>query len=110
VSPGDVEFVQVVASMVVCPLAVGAIVLVDERRLRGPQLTRAWPPVSRDAAIFGAWQFGALYGCLLLVVHFTKTRWSLVGVLLGALWAAILLGVDIGSILLAGAVIDWLGL
>jgi hypothetical protein len=105
-----VEFVQVVASMVVSPATAAAIVVFDEHRLPAPRLARAWPPVSRDAAIFGTWLFGALYGCALLVVHFTRTRWSALGLGLGVLWAAILLGVDVGSMVLAEAVIGWLGL
>jgi hypothetical protein len=96
--------------MVVSPAVAAAIVVIDERRLQGPELARALTPASRDAAIFGTWLFGALYGCLLLLVHFTKTRWSLAGLGIGSLWVAVLLGVDFGSMILAGAIIDWLGL
>ncbi len=109
-SPGNVEFVQVVSSMAASTAAVAGIVVLDEKRLHGAQLERAWPPVSRNAAIFGAWLFGALYGCVLLVVHFTRTRMSALGIGLGVLAAALLLTVDIGSMILAGAVIEWLGL
>ena len=55
VSPGNVEFVQVVVLMTVVPGFVAAIVRLDERRLRGIRLERAWTPVTRDAAIFAPW-------------------------------------------------------
>jgi hypothetical protein len=110
VSPGNVEFVQVVTSMVVAPATAATIVMLDERRLRGHALARAWTPASRDAAIFGTWLFGAMYGCVALLVHFTKTRWSFAGFGIGSLWVAFLLAVDVGSMFLAAAVIDWLGL
>ena len=109
-SPGNVEFVQVVVSMIASPATVALIVRLDERRLRGPALDRSWPPQSRDAAIFGAWQFGTLYGCVALLVHFTRTRASAIGFGLGLLWGLVLLVVDVGSMLLADAGIEWLGL
>ena len=107
---GDVEFVQVLSSMIVSTATVAAIVVVDERRLGARELARAWPRASRDAAIFGAWLFGALFGCLLLFVHFARTRGLVVGIGLGLLWAAFLLAADLGTWSLAGAVIEWLGL
>ena len=109
-TPGNVEFVQVVVSMVVTPAAVALIVRIDEHRLRPAALERAWPPQSRDAAVFGAWQFGTIYGCLALLVHFTRTRASAIGFGLGLLWGLFLLAVDIGAMVLAEAGIDWLGL
>jgi len=110
VSPGNVEFVEVVVSMIVSPATVALVVRLDERRLKGPALDRAWPPQSRDAAVFGAWQFGTIYGCVALLVHFTRTRASALGLGLGVLWGAVLLAVDIGSMVLAGVAIDWLGM
>jgi len=109
-TPGDIEFVQVLSSMIVSTATVAAIVVVDERRLGAGARARAWPRVSRDAAIFGAWIFGALFGCLLLFVHFARTRGLLVGLGLGLLWTAVLLAVDLGTWSLVGAVADWLGL
>jgi hypothetical protein len=109
VSPGDAEFVEVVVSMVASTAAVATILVLDERRLRGAQCQRAWPAVSRDAAIFGAWNFGALYGCLVLIVHFTRTRASAVGLALGIAASVALLAVAVGSTLLAAAIIDWAG-
>jgi hypothetical protein len=107
-SPGDVELVQVVSSMFVTTATAATIVVVDERRLKAPELARAWPRSSRDAAIFGAWLFGALFGCLLLLVHFARTRARLAGVALGLFWAAILLGTDVGAWTLAAAAVDWI--
>ena len=109
-TPGNVEFVQVLSSMIVSTATVAAIVVVDERRLGASELGRAWPRASRDAAIFGAWLFGALFGCLLLLVHFARTRGLGAGIGLGLLWAAFLLAADFGTWSLAGAVVDWLGL
>jgi hypothetical protein len=106
----NVEFVQVLSSMIVSTATVAAIVVVDERRLGARELNRAWPRASRDAAIFGAWLFGALFGCLLLLVHFARTRGLVAGIGLGLLWAAFLLAADLGTWSLAGAVVDWLGL
>jgi hypothetical protein len=110
VSPGNLELVQVVTAMLVSPMGFAAIVLVDERRLKGPRLARAWLTVSRDATIFGASQFSVMYGCLGLIIHFTKTRWSLAGFGLGLLWAVALFGLYVSSIVLVTEAIDWLGL
>jgi len=107
-SPGNVEFVQVVASMFFTTAASAAIVIVDERRLRDPQRARAWPRPSRDAAIFGAWLFGALFGCLLLLVHFARTRGWPAGLALGVLWAALLLGADLAVSAGAATAVAWL--
>lgn len=109
-TPGNVEFVQVVSSMVVCTGGVAAIVRVDERRLRGPQLERAWPPQSRDAVVFGAFLFGILYGGPALLVHFVRTRWSPGGVGLGLFWMFALFAADLGAQILSAAAVDWLGL
>ncbi len=108
--PGNVELVQVVSSMVVCTGGVAAILRVDGRRLRGPQLDRAWPPQSRDAAVFGSFLFGILYGGPALLIHFVRTRWSLGGVGLGLFWMFALLAADLGAQLFSASVIDWLGL
>jgi hypothetical protein len=105
---GDIEFVQVLSSMIVSTATVAAIVVVDERRLGAGARARAWPRASRDAAIFGAWLFGALFGCLLIFVHFARTRGLLVGLGLGLLWAAFLLAADLGTASVVGAVADWL--
>jgi hypothetical protein len=110
VSPGNVEFVQVLALLVISPVGVATILRLDERRLRGQQLGRAWLTVTRDATVFGAWQFAPIYGCIGLIVHFTKTRWSLAGFGLGVLWAIALYAANVAAILAIPPVIDWLGL
>jgi hypothetical protein len=116
VSPGDVDFVQVITVMVVSPVAVATILHLDERRLRGEERALCWLPATRYATIFGASQVAPLYGCAGVVIHFTKTRWHrqgwgpVVGFLLGLLWAAAVLAVDVGSMALTAEVIDWLRL
>lgn len=66
----------------------------DLRRLGPERLSRAWP----DASI---WSAVAAFGPLSLVVHFARTRRSLLGFGLGIGWAAIAL--------LAGALVAELG-
>lgn len=64
--------------------------------------------MSRDAAIFNMWQFGPLL--LVPLVHFVRTRRSIVGALLGIGWTLGLAAVDVGAQLGAAAAIAWLGL
>ncbi len=66
----------------------------DLRRLGPELLARAWP----DASI---WSAVAAFGPLSLVVHFARTRRSLLGFGLGIGWAAMAL--------LAGALVAELG-
>lgn len=107
-TPGNLELVQVVVSWSATLPAVAAIIVRDERRLKGVQLERAWPPVSRDAAIFATWNFGVHHLCLLL--HFARTRRSFFGVLLGIGWLVAVAGIDAGAQIGTEAAIDWLGL
>lgn len=107
---GDIEFVQVVCSMIVVPVVQGAIVRFDERRLSAERLARAWPPVTRDVVVFATWQFGILFGCPALVVWFVRTRGWLVGLLLGLAAAALLLGAAILASVVPEAIIEGLGL
>lgn len=93
-TPGYEEFVEVCVTLVV-PLAIVVPLLrFDERRLKPAQLERAWPPVSRDAAVFAPW---LLLGMpqLCLPVHAVKTRGWLVGLVLG-LFVALLITVLTG--------------
>ena len=107
-TPGNLEFVQVVVSMAVTLPSVVAIIVLDERRLRGVERDRAWPPQSRDAAIFGLWNVGAHPLCLL--VHFIRTRRSLLGIALGVGWLVAVAAVDAGAQLAVLQLIDWTGL
>ncbi len=107
---GNVEFVQVCCTMILVPAALFAIVRFDERRLSADRLARGWPPVSRDAVVFATWQFGILFGCPALLVWFVKTRWSLVGWLLGLAAAATLLAVAVAASWVPATIIDALGL
>ncbi len=87
-SPGDEEFVQLIASWAVTTPLVVAVVVLDERRLGPARLTSAWPPVSRDAALFLLWMLGFHPACLLAfyLVHFARTRPGSRGVTLGLCW------------------------
>ena len=105
-TPGNVEFVQVVTNLIVTLVAVPAIIVGDERRLCGEELARAWPPVSRDAAIFGIYAYGIP---VCLIVHFSRTRRSMRGFLIGVLWFALVYAVLFALDALEVTVIDWLG-
>ena len=105
---GNLELLQVVVSMAVTLPAVIAIIVLDERRLRGPALDRAWPPVSRDAAIFTLWNLGVHPLCVLL--HFVRTRRSALGLGLGLGWLLAVIAVEIGAQLATAAVVEWAGL
>jgi hypothetical protein len=109
VIPGNVELVQVVASMTVNVAGVAAVLLADEH-FRRRWSESAWLPSTRDAAILGAFLFGWLYGGPALIIHFVKSRGRLAGASLGVLFAVLLVVVDAGAQLGAAATIDWLGL
>ena len=66
------------------------VVRYDVARLSEERLARAWPDASFLAAVF-------VFGPLSLPVHFTKTRRSLLGLLLGLVVCA-------GTVLAGGAI------
>ena len=105
---GNLELVQVLAAWSVTIPAVAVIVVHDERRLTAQRLERAWPPQSRDAAIFGLWLMGVHPLCVL--VHFVRTRRSLLGVLVGLSWLAVVVLGALGAELGAASAIEGLGL
>jgi hypothetical protein len=107
VNPGNVEVVQIVASWAATLPTVATIIVWDERRLEGEALARAWPPQSRDAAIFGIY-LGVPPICVL--VHFVRTRRSTLGVVVGLLWFCAVVAINIGAQLGVAIAIDWLGL
>lgn len=109
-TPGNVELVQVVASWAVTVPAYAAVLVFDERSLSDEQLAQSWPPASRDAAIFGSWLVGTIYGCVGVFVHFVLTRRSVRGALAGLVLAACLLLLDLGAEVGVAAAIDWLGM
>jgi hypothetical protein len=109
-TPGDAEFAQVLASWIATIGAFAEILVVDERRLKKPALEHAWPPTSRDAAIFGVFLFGAAYAVLAVLIHFVRTRRSLWGAAVGLFWGLCLLLLDVGAGLGAQAAINWLGI
>jgi hypothetical protein len=69
----------------------------DLRRLPPPLLARAWP----DASV---WSAAYLVSALAVIVHFTRTRRSLVGFLLGLGWCAVAFAGVLGPVLLLDAV------
>jgi hypothetical protein len=69
-----------------------AVVFFDERRLTERQLERAWPPSSRNAAVFA-------FDVVAVPIHFIKTRWSPWGLVLAVLWTAVVLAVTFASVL-----------
>jgi hypothetical protein len=93
VTPGNEEFVEVCVTLVVPLTIVIPLLRFDERRLSPGQLERAWPPVSRDAAIFAPW---LLLGMpqLCLPVHAVKTRGWLLGLVPGLLVALVITVLD----------------
>jgi hypothetical protein len=103
VTEGDVEFVEVLVSMAVCTGGVSAVLVGDDRR-GGRRSPHAWLPSTRDAAILGTFLFSWLYGCPALIIHFTKSRWSLGGAAWGLLWAALLFAANAGALV----AIEWL--
>jgi hypothetical protein len=80
-----VEVLQIIASWLVTIPFVVWLFRRDERRLAPTQLARAWPRVSRDAAIFAGWNLGFPHLCV--PVHFWRTRRSALGLLAGLGWA-----------------------
>jgi hypothetical protein len=108
VKEGDVEVFQILGSWAVTLPAVAWIIVRDERRLRGKQLEHAWPPVSRDAAIYALWNFGVHH--LSVVIHFVRTRRSLLGLGIGCAWLAAVVAADIAAQTAVAYAIDWLGL
>lgn len=74
------ELSEVVLTWVLTTLACFWIIVRDERALPPELAARAWPSVSRDAAIIA-------FGQIAVLVHFWKTRrWGLRGFGLGVLW------------------------
>jgi len=108
VTPGNLELVQIVVSWTVTLPAVIAVIVHDERRLSADRLERAWPPASRDAAVFGLWNLGVHPLCVL--IHFARTRRNVTGLLWGLGWVLLILLADAGTQTAAAAAIEWLGL
>ena len=105
---GNLELLQIVASWSVTLPLVAWVIVRDERHLEEPALDRAWPPVSRDAAIFGMWNMGVHPLCVL--IHFVRTRRSALGALLGLAWLVAVLGAGVGVQIGVAALVEWVGL
>jgi hypothetical protein len=110
VTPGNVEFVQVVTSMAVCTGGVAAVLKLDERLRERAWSEHAWRPITVDAAVFGTFLFSWLYGAPALIIHFVKSRWSLLGFGLGLAWAVALVAADLAAQVGVAAAIEGLGL
>jgi len=110
VTPGNADFVEVVVVMTVSTGTTAAILLVDGRLFGRRYGEHAWLPATTEAAILGTFLFGLPYGCVALLLHFIKSRWSLLGVVLGVLAAGALFWATVGCDEGALAAIDWLGL
>jgi hypothetical protein len=108
VTPGNLELVQVVASWVVTLPTVVAVIAGDEKRLSGRELERAWPPVSRDSAIFAMWNLGMPHLCVF--VHFVRTRRTLRGTGAGLLWLSAIALLNLGAQWTASWAVETLGL
>ena len=86
------ELVVLLVSGALLPLLCWGVLVLDERRLDPPRLARAWPAVSRTAAVLA-------FGPLAVVLHFARTRGSfrsatdvlrkLLGLALGLVLAAL---------------------
>jgi hypothetical protein len=100
VTEGNLEFVEMLAYFVVVAPPTTVIVLRDEGRLRPDQRARAWPPVSRDAAIFFTWFFGfnPLAVLLFLSVHFVRTRGVFEGLDRALLWTCAVVAPGLAAI------------
>ena len=94
-SPGNLELVLTVVQLMVVIPGAAAIIVRDEHRLRGEQASRAWPPASRDSALFCIYNFSPLV-LLVVPLHFVRTRRNLWGLLLGMLWVIGLVAAYLG--------------
>ncbi|HXX67844.1 MAG TPA: hypothetical protein VEK07_11710 [Polyangiaceae bacterium] len=107
---GNLELIEILAYWAVVVPAATAVLVRDERRLPPEQAARAWPPISRDAAIFSMWILGFNPACVLVLfaVHFVRTRGFAAGLDRALFWACAVvgpaIGVDLGlDALLGGA-------
>jgi hypothetical protein len=107
-TPGNEELVRVVVSLAVTLPAVATVIVMDERRLTGRELERAWPPQSRDCAIFTLVNLGVPQLCVL--IHFLKTRQSARGFVIGMAWVVAIGLSDVCARFVAVSTIHWLGL
>src|SRR4051812_21831411 len=89
------EVIILVLSFVLNAALPYLVVRYDLSRLSEERLARAWPEASFLAAVF-------VFGPLSLPVHFTKTRSSVLGLLLGLVVCA-------GTILAGGAITGLVG-
>lgn len=108
-TPGNLEFVQVLTSMTIETGGVAAFLYADTRLRPTRRRARRWLSATTEAAVLGAFLFGPLYGGPALIVHFAKSRGAL-GLVLGLFCAVTVVVFDVGAQLVAAATIDWLGL
>ena len=94
------EVLTILATWVITIGALALILRWDERRLSDERLERAWPPATRLSAIGYSLLMGPLPGVLVLPIHFTRTRRSIGGFLVGLLLALAVFALDIGAAIL----------
>lgn len=94
----DAEFIFFVLSMSITMSATYAILRFDEMHMSEAQFERAWPPSSRNAAVLA-------FSPICLVVHFTRTRMSFRGALLGVGAAGLIVGFNLVVSLLVDALV-----
>jgi hypothetical protein len=99
---GDLELVELVISFTVGVVGSAVVIVLDERRLSGAELERAWPTTSRNVAIYA-------FSPICVFLHFVRTRRDLRGSDFGLLWLAAIVLLDNGLQLLARHAIEWLG-
>ena len=94
------EVLILVASIAMLVTLMVVVVRRDEKRLDDEALERAWPETSRDSALIGLSLLGSpLLGLFGVFWHFWRTRrWRPKGFLLGIVFAAAILLVDVVAI------------
>lgn len=97
---GNLQLLEILTYWVLVAPAVTVLLVSDERRLRPDQAARAWPPVSRDAALFVMWMLGfhPAYVLLVLAVHFVRTRGVIRGLVLAFVWACAVLAPGVAAV------------
>jgi hypothetical protein len=109
VTPGNVEFVQVLCSMTIETAGVAALLYADRHVLPTRRRARRWLPATEEAAVFGTFLFGPLYGGPALIIHFAKSRGA-IGFVLGLVAAMVVVTLDVCTQLGGAWTIEQLGL
>lgn len=97
---GNLQVLEILAYWLVEGPAAAAVVVRDERRLRPDRAARAWPAVSRDAAIFNLWLLGFHPAAMLVffATHFVRTRGLGSGLARALGWEVAVVGLGLAAI------------